>query len=153
MRKKTKKNTVVSRSEAETMEIAARFANQLRGGEVVLLEGDLGAGKTTFVRGLARAFGIREPVRSPTFTLMHVHRVRSRGSGIKQLVHVDAYRLRGAADLRAIGLEEYLGKKDTAVVIEWGKRVQSITRLLPTIRIQFNHSKNSNQRTIIGIPL
>ncbi|MFH1098892.1 MAG: tRNA (adenosine(37)-N6)-threonylcarbamoyltransferase complex ATPase subunit type 1 TsaE, partial [Candidatus Uhrbacteria bacterium] len=71
----------VSHSEAGTERIAARFACTLRGGEVVLLEGDLGAGKTVFVRGLAKGLGVRGRITSPTFVLMRVHRTDHRTVG------------------------------------------------------------------------
>ncbi|MBI4133316.1 tRNA (adenosine(37)-N6)-threonylcarbamoyltransferase complex ATPase subunit type 1 TsaE [Candidatus Uhrbacteria bacterium] len=150
----------VSHSESETMEFAKEFAHMLRGGEVVLLDGELGSGKTTFVRGMARAFGIREPIRSPTFTLMHVHRVAHRKpqtanrrkavSGrrlaVRQFVHVDAYRLRGSNELRAIGIEEYLGRKDTVVVIEWGEKARRLVEQKYRIGISFKHAGLTKRR-------
>lgn len=137
-----------SKSEQETMKIASEFAKTLRGGEVVLLDGELGAGKSTFVRGLAQAFGIRGPVRSPTFTLMHVYKVKRQKSKVKSLVHIDAYRLRGAGDLRELGIEEYLGREDMAILIEWGKRVRSLFRPASVVQLSFHHGKTINQRII-----
>lgn len=142
------KKGIVSKNEKETIKIAGEFAKTLRGGEVVLLEGDLGAGKTTFVRGLARAFGIKEPIRSPTFTLMQVYRIKNKELGIRELVHVDAYRLRGTADLRAIGIEEYSGKKNTVTIIEWGRRVQKVFPTRSLIIITFHHGQTSDERII-----
>lgn len=146
-----KRRTVMSRSEAETERIAERFARTLRGGEVLLLSGELGAGKTVFVRGLARGLGIRGRITSPTFVMMRVHEVGSKAVGqqgsratkrsgalrlygstalqpIRHLVHVDAYRVRDARELEAIGLDEWIGRPDTVVAIEWGERVRSISR-------------------------
>ncbi len=76
----------------ETKALAAEFANTLVGGDVVFLRGDLGAGKTTFVQGLMEAFGYKEPVRSPTFSLVNIHPV-DRGE-IQQVAHIDLYRLK-----------------------------------------------------------
>jgi tRNA threonylcarbamoyladenosine biosynthesis protein TsaE len=135
--------TVVSRNEAETERIAARFARTLRGGEVILLTGELGAGKTVFVRGLAHGLGVRGRITSPTFVLMRIYRAHSRKpiagsrrggasklsafssrlSALGFLVHVDAYRVRDARELEAIGLSEWIGRPDTVVAIEWGERV------------------------------
>lgn len=119
---------IITRGAAETVRVAKKMAQKLRGGEVLLLEGELGTGKTTFVRGLARALGFHGAVRSPTFTLLNVYPIRKRGRKIKQLIHVDVYRLKSAADLRGLGLEEYFGKRDTVVAIEWGKKARALIR-------------------------
>ena len=105
-----------SRSEEETEEIAANIAQTLRAGDVVLLSGELGAGKTAFVRGLARGLGV-DPleVSSPTFTLLHEHAGRR-----LRLCHADLYRLHAAA-VADLGLEE-AGAQDGVLAIEWPER-------------------------------
>lgn len=150
MKRDIKKNNykLVSNSEAETMKIAAEFSKTLRGGEIILLDGELGAGKSTFVRGLARAFGIREPIRSPTFTLMHVHKVKKQRSKVKGLVHIDAYRLRGAEDLQTVGLEEYLGRDEVVILVEWGKKVARAYNKYRLTRIVFGYGKKETMRRI-----
>ena len=107
----------VTASEEETQAIARELSATLRAGDVVLLSGDLGAGKTTFVRGLADGLGIdpRE-VCSPTFTLVHEYR----GNGLT-LYHADLYRLERAAT-DELGLEE-IGVKDGVLAIEWPDRL------------------------------
>ena len=111
-----------SSSEAETRAIAAALAQDLAPGTVLLLSGDLGAGKTAFVRGLAEGLGIDpDVVTSPTFTLVHEYR-----GGRLPLVHVDLYRL-DAADLAEIGLDEDLAAAGVAAV-EWPER---LTRAVP----------------------
>jgi tRNA threonylcarbamoyladenosine biosynthesis protein TsaE len=111
-----------SSSEAETRAIAAALAHDLAPGTVLLLSGDLGAGKTAFVRGLAEGLGIDpDVVTSPTFTLVHEYR-----GGRLPLVHVDLYRL-DAADLAEIGLDEDLAAAGVAAV-EWPER---LTRAVP----------------------
>ena len=106
-----------SRSEDETHRIAAAWAASLQPGAVVLLSGDLGAGKTAFVRGLAQGLGI-DPgdVTSPTFTLVHEYR-----AGRLPLIHVDLYRL-DSADLDEIGLDENLASHGVTAV-EWAERL------------------------------
>ena len=142
-----------SMSEAQTERIAAQFAKTLRGSEVLLLEGDLGAGKTAFTRGLAKGLGVRDRITSPTFVLMRVHELKNgeRKDGahdrssppsaspsvLRRFVHVDAYRVHHPRDLEAIGLLEYTGRPDAVVVIEWGERVAALLRSVPTIRILF----------------
>lgn len=100
-----------------TRALAERVGAAARSGDVLLLYGALGAGKTTFVQGLARGIGASEPVTSPTFTLVHEYR-----SGRVPLFHMDAYRLEGAADLEGIGLDEYL-QAEGVLVVEWAERL------------------------------
>lgn len=101
----------------QTKQLAVQFAQTLNGGELVALHGDLGTGKTTFVKGLAEALGIQEIVRSPTFTLLHVFETKDRL--VRYLVHIDAYRLHEPNALTEIGIGEWLERKDAVVCIEW----------------------------------
>jgi tRNA threonylcarbamoyladenosine biosynthesis protein TsaE len=94
---------------------AARLARHVRAGDLLLLRGEMGAGKTTFVRGLARGLEVRGDVMSPTFQLVRVY------AGPLQLAHVDLYRL-GDAELGELGLDELLDQG--AVVVEWGDRMR-----------------------------
>lgn len=109
--------TVVTRAAAATDRLARRLAELLAPGDVVLLAGDLGAGKTTFARGLAAGLGVREPVVSPTFTLARVY------AGRLEMVHADVYRLDTRAELADLGLDEIAGP-DAVVVVEWGDVVR-----------------------------
>jgi tRNA threonylcarbamoyladenosine biosynthesis protein TsaE len=113
----SRKPPVVTRSEDETQEVARELAATLKAGDVVLLSGTLGAGKTAFVRGLASGLGI-DPgeVSSPTFTLVHEYR-----GGRLPLFHVDLYRLERAATAD-LGLEE-MGAADGVLAIEWPDRL------------------------------
>jgi len=105
----------VSHGAAQTQRVGARLGELLEAGDVVLLEGELGAGKTVFAQGVARGLGIEDPVTSPTFTLIHEY------EGRLPLYHADLYRLAGAADALGIGLEEYLWG-DGVTLIEWPDR-------------------------------
>ncbi|WP_026550670.1 tRNA (adenosine(37)-N6)-threonylcarbamoyltransferase complex ATPase subunit type 1 TsaE [Arthrobacter sp. Br18] len=103
------------RSAEELKELASRLAAVLQAGDLLVLSGELGAGKTTFTQGLGRGLGVREGIISPTFVLVRQHPNLGDGPG---LVHVDAYRLDSAADIDDLDLEATL---DTSVtVIEWG---------------------------------
>lgn len=100
--------------------VAARVASRLLPGDVIALRGDLGAGKTTFVRGLARALGVPAGrVTSPTFTLLHEY-----SGGCLPLFHWDAYRLSGPAALADLGWDEYLSAGGVTIV-EWADRIEA----------------------------
>lgn len=162
-----RESRVISRGERETERIAARFARTLRGGDVILLEGELGAGKTAFVRGLARGLGVRDRITSPTFVLMRVHRVwqarasargalrrvvpRDGRSGVRHLVHVDAYRVRDPREFEAIGLFEWIGRPDTVVAIEWGERVRALPTSSHIHRVRMVVDRHSFTRRRIAI--
>jgi tRNA threonylcarbamoyladenosine biosynthesis protein TsaE len=105
----------VTGSPAETERAGTLLGERLRPGDVVLLTGELGAGKTTFVRGVARGTGSKSDVASPTFQLVRIY------PGRVQLAHVDLYRVENLAELRDLGLDELA--QDGAVVVEWGERL------------------------------
>lgn len=106
---------VLSRSPAETEALGERLGERLRPGDVVLLTGDLGAGKTTFVRGVARGAGSPAQVASPTFQLVRMY------SGRVQVAHVDLYRIETPLELKDLGLDELADQG--ALLIEWGERL------------------------------
>ena len=114
------KNQIETKSAAETQALAGRLAAEMPPGAVLCLHGDLGAGKTCFVQGLARALGVRRPVGSPTFTLINEYK------GPKPLAHIDLYRIRGAGDAFGLGLDDYLCHYPGIVAIEWAERVAEL---------------------------
>ena len=135
--------TRLSESEIATQEIAREIAATLRPGDVLLLSGDLGSGKTTFVRGLAEGLGIDpEDVSSPTFTLVHEYR-----GGRLALYHADLYRLDTAAT-GDLGLEE-LGVQDGVLAIEWPDR---LTHAMPGARRVEIHLVDEHVRRIAVTP-
>jgi tRNA threonylcarbamoyladenosine biosynthesis protein TsaE len=103
---------------ADTEALGARLAAQLRAGDLVVLAGPLGAGKTVVVRGLARGLGVAGPVTSPTFVIAREHRPLPGGAGVP-LVHVDAYRLGGPDELDDLDLDTDLAA--AVVAVEWGE--------------------------------
>jgi tRNA threonylcarbamoyladenosine biosynthesis protein TsaE len=108
----------------ETEAVGAAVGSLLRIGDLVVLTGDLGAGKTTFAKGLARALGVTQPVTSPTFTIVQEY------EGRMPLAHVDVYRLERIQELHDLGFEELLEGRVT--VVEWG---EAIAQILPRDRI------------------
>ena len=107
----------ITRSERETEELGRRFAEKLPGGTVVAMYGDLGAGKTAFVRGMARGMGLNCRVSSPTFTIVNEY------LGERELIHFDMYRLSGADELFDIGWEDYLNR-GAVCAVEWSENVE-----------------------------
>jgi tRNA threonylcarbamoyladenosine biosynthesis protein TsaE len=109
----------ISFNERETFDLGVLFGEQLSGGEIVLLNGPLGSGKTVFVKGIARALGLdEEDVTSPSFTLVNLHR------GRLLLYHLDLYRLEeGATAAHAVDLDDILIDETAVVIIEWGERL------------------------------
>jgi tRNA threonylcarbamoyladenosine biosynthesis protein TsaE len=119
----------ITKNEEETKQVATDFAKRLRGGEVILLYGDLGAGKTVFVKGLAEALGVREVVKSPTFNIMKCYSCKLSAVSCKLFCHIDAYRLKNFQDLRDIGADEYLGQPNVITAIEWAERIDEELRM------------------------
>src|SRR3954470_2414955 len=95
-------------SPAAMSALGEQLANELRPGDTLLVNGDLGAGKTTLAQGIAQGLGITESVTSPTFTLVAEHLVPSRRNGIDRFYHLDLYRLDDPSDLESIGYDDYL---------------------------------------------
>jgi len=109
----------VSKTECETFDLGTRVGASLSGGEIILLNGPLGAGKTVLVKGIAHAVGLKEEdVTSPSFTLVNPHQ------GRVLLYHIDLYRLKGgAAAAYAVDLDEILTDESAVVIIEWAERL------------------------------
>ena len=144
---------ITTTSAQETQKISAMLAVEIqnsgrRAGAhavVIALNGDLGAGKTTFTQGFARSLGIKERITSPTFVLMKIYRIAR--DGFKHLVHIDCYRVDRPEELLHLGLDEILEDRDAIVLIEWADRIR---RVLPddVIELHLGHGKKINERTI-----
>ena len=127
--------------ETETWDVAKRFAATLAPGDVVCLEGDLGAGKTTFTQGLCAALGAKRTVTSPTFCIVSEHPSES-----FLVVHMDLYRLQGEDDVLQIGWEDYLAR-GAVLVVEWPDRAGS---LIPADakHVRFSYGASETERVI-----
>jgi tRNA threonylcarbamoyladenosine biosynthesis protein TsaE len=132
---------IVARGVAATWRVARQVAARLPSGGVVALQGDLGAGKTTFVQGLARALGVTRPVTSPTFAIVSEYQ----GAQLR-LIHFDLYRLHSPDDLLALGFQEYL-ERGALVALEWPDRAGD---LLPpeTIHVHLAPAADVHSRRI-----
>jgi tRNA threonylcarbamoyladenosine biosynthesis protein TsaE len=131
---------LVTTSPEETEAAAAGLAPRLARGDLVLLIGELGAGKTTFVRGLARGMGLEADVMSPTFQLVRVY------PGALPLAHVDLYRLAEASELEDLGLDELL--EEGVVAVEWGDRLDSS----PAVRVRLDTLDRDRRRLRLEAP-
>lgn len=134
---------VISGSEKETKSLAANFAHRLKGGECLALKGELGSGKTTFVKGLARGFGVKKKIRSPSFVIIKAYQL----PGQKTFYHIDLYRLKSSKEFSELGFSEILKNQANIVAIEWPDKIK---KFLPkkTIYINFALGKTSRERTI-----
>ncbi|MFQ5586897.1 MAG: tRNA (adenosine(37)-N6)-threonylcarbamoyltransferase complex ATPase subunit type 1 TsaE [Thermodesulfobacteriota bacterium] len=126
-------------SPEETGALAGRIAPTLNRGEVLILSGELGTGKTTFVKGLADGLGLTGLVRSPTFTVVNIYR------GPLTLYHIDLYRIESGGELDDIGIDTYLFCGDGITVVEWGEKVEeALTDRYLSVR--FFHDNGDRRR-------
>lgn len=138
-----------SSNENDTEKIGSEIANKLTDGDILLLQGPLGAGKTTLTKAIAKSLGITKKVTSPTFTLMNVYDItdeKIKQRNIEQLVHIDTYRLQHEQELIDIGVEDYLGAEATVCIIEWPEKIPNILKSHKTILVQIEHVDESSRR-------
>ena len=131
----------VTHGPEETEALGQRLAEHLQAGDVIAYYGDLGAGKTAFTRGLAQGLGIKEPVTSPTYTIVNEYL-----QGRLPLFHFDMYRLGSADELFDIGWEDYL-ERGGVCAVEWSENVEEA--LSGAIRVQISHLGESDRQIII----
>jgi len=132
--------TFLSRSEAETEAQGAALARELAPGSVVLLCGDLGAGKTVFSRGFARGLGVTEPVSSPTYTIVQEYELPTGN----RLYHMDLYRIGDEHAALGFGVDEFLSEPGAISLVEWPERIRG---LLPdtVVRVELRHRSESER--------
>ncbi len=137
---KSRVDEYISESEKETLQMACKLAKNFKGSEVVLLFGELGAGKTVFAKGIAAGLGFKDinSVCSPSYTLVNIYKAKS------MIYHVDLYRLSKEAEILDIGWEDYIGQG--VVVVEWGG---NLTFPLDAIRITIEVLKNETRKITI----
>jgi tRNA threonylcarbamoyladenosine biosynthesis protein TsaE len=139
-----RERTLISGSEEETRKIAGDLAKKLESGDVITLRGDLGSGKTHFVKGIAETFGIDpDTVQSPTFTIIHEYR----SGDALPVFHFDCYRLKHPEELLDIGIEHYLDEPGICC-IEWPELAEPY---LPdtVIAVQMEHQKDGKRKILI----
>jgi tRNA threonylcarbamoyladenosine biosynthesis protein TsaE len=131
---------IVSRNPASTGRIGSIFSRILRFGDTVLLTGELGAGKTTFIAGCAQRFKIGSQISSPSFTILNLYSIKGR----RKFVHADLYRLDSIDEVLNIGLQDYIYDKNAMVFIEWGDRILDYFKT-PYIEIGFEYLLSDEQ--------
>lgn len=133
-------STVTTQSAQETIDFARQFGANVKPGTLIALQGTLGTGKTTFVKGLALGLGVKSEreVKSPTFVIMHVYK------GKVPLYHLDLYRMENSADLDI--LDEYIFNPDAVSVVEWPERIPEVLNKA-NIKIEFKATEE-NERLI-----
>lgn len=135
----------VTHSPEQTAQLAERVAAALHSGDVILYEGEMGAGKTAFTKGLAAALGITEAVTSPTFALVNEYH-----DGVMPLFHFDLYRIEGYDDLYAIGFFDYLDRGGI-IAAEWSENIEGLERELENVtKIRIEKLGESDRRFIIS---
>lgn len=116
------------------------MASILTGGDIVILKGDLGAGKTSFTKGVAKGLGVTDTITSPTFSIMNVYDF-PKGN----LIHIDTYRIENEEDLIEIGIEEYLGERNTICVIEWPEKIPNLLKEKEPLVVTLTHEKENTR--------
>ena len=127
-------NTYISKSEKDTINFAKDFAKNLKVGDIIVLSGELGSGKTKFVQGILENFGMANEISSPTFTIVNEY-----NSPTINIYHFDVYRLEDSDEFYAIGGDEYFSKG--ICIIEWGEMIENI---LPKPYTKITFSKNND---------
>lgn len=136
-------NKFISKSEQDTINFAENFANQLHKKDIIVLSGDLGSGKTKFVQGILKHFGLENEISSPTFTIVNEY-----NANICPIYHFDVYRLADIDEFYAMGGEEYF--ENGICLIEWGEIIEAA---LPSnyIKITFSKSKENDEYRELNI--
>lgn len=142
---------IITRSAAETKKLGSLLARAIvqssvlnKHAFVVSLEGELGSGKTTFAQGFAKGLGVKENPRSPTFVIMQIYSLKIKK--FKNLIHVDAYRLK-SKDFKVLNWKDFIKNKINIILVEWGNKIRNI---LPknSLRIIFKHVGHEKKRLI-----
>jgi tRNA threonylcarbamoyladenosine biosynthesis protein TsaE len=121
-------------------QLASKIFRNLKNGQIFALIGEMGSGKTAFVKKLGKLLGVKSKIKSPTFGLMHVHKLKIPKKNIEFFFHLDLYRLKNWSEIQNLGITELFEKKNSVIFIEWANKM---TKHLPskTIRIYFNQNE------------
>ncbi|MDD4110370.1 MAG: tRNA (adenosine(37)-N6)-threonylcarbamoyltransferase complex ATPase subunit type 1 TsaE [Clostridia bacterium] len=137
--------TYLSSSPKDTISFAEKFAKGLTVPKIVLLSGDLGAGKTTFAKGIAKGLGIKKNITSPTFTILNEYK-----NNKNSLFHFDMYRLNSADEAFSLGFENYFNHKKLPgiILVEWAENVKGLIKK-PYVTIELTKENDTNRKIVI----
>lgn len=144
--------TFITTSDEDTQNLGEEFALKLHPKDVVFLSGELGSGKTTLVKGIARSLGVQTRIISPTFVILRTHTIKGQELGVRSLninkiYHLDLYRLENESDIKNLALDDLFTDPEAVTIIEWPEKIGSLPQ--KTYRILFEHrSKGSRKITI-----
>jgi tRNA threonylcarbamoyladenosine biosynthesis protein TsaE len=124
----------ITTSSTQTKKLGQILAEELRGGEIICLSGDLGTGKTTFTQGLLKGLKASGPFTSPTFNIIKEYKLKAKSQKLKAVYHIDAYRV-NADDILNLAWKDFAGKPNSIVIIEWAERIKKI---IPTSAVWIN---------------
>lgn len=141
-----KEEIYLSSSVEETIALGESFSKNLQGGEIIALYGELGAGKTHFVKGIGRAFGIKREITSPTFIIS-----QSYTTGSLNLIHIDLYRINSFYELEDLGWYDFLDKK-SVIVIEWAEKIEEELKNYRVIKVYINYEDENRRKIKIVFP-
>ena len=135
---------VINKNAQETFDLGREFAKRIKGGDLLCLEGELGAGKTTFTQGLLAGLGVKETVNSPTFLVMKQYLLENKDGMIKKIYHIDAYRIDGR-EMLDLGWEELIADGENILIVEWPEKIREI---IPTDfwQIDFAHLEGDRRK-------
>ena len=134
-------------TENEMQEYAEELLIRLSEGSVLLLNGELGAGKTTLVKALGSGLGIKKTITSPTFTLMNIYSIENHET-FHTLCHIDTYRIEDIKDFREIGIDAYIGQPGVLTIVEWPEKVQEYFGTIPGNITKITISGSGDSREI-----
>lgn len=139
-------NSFITQNEQETINLGAEFAKtKLKAGDVITLFGDLGSGKTRFVQGICKSFGVTEHVSSPSFTIVNEY-----NTGLLKIYHFDFYRVKSIAEIVDIGFDDYISA-DGICVIEWAERVTDLLGSRYEVHFSLGDAENIREIKIVQV--
>lgn len=137
---------IISKSAQQTQDIASKLASNLKGSEILCFSGELGAGKTTFIQGLAKGLEITENITSPTFVIFKKYQAKNN----LEFYHFDLYRIQDPQEVLDLGFTEIINNKKNIVCIEWSEKIKDLLPLKNAIFIKLEYLDKDQRKIIIN---